>query len=559
MSDPVHVDQQAHHEMDLWMSGRIDAGDPGAQLAVSLHREVPFSKAYGMADLERSLPLTAHSQLDAGSVIKVLTGLAVAMLEEDGALPVETKLRDVLPDFPAYGSDLRIKHLLHHESGLRNYTVLLYYMTGWHEQAPPSSDEVYASICRAGSLGFEPGSKYEYCDSNYFLLARIIEYVTSSRFGAFIEKRILRPLGMASSVIVDDVSLDLSVWAQGYVSYPSKLRSPHAYRSSSSDDGFYPARLRYTHVGAEGLRTTAQDLLILGQHLMGPSDVLSAPIRERVLCAPRMRDDGFGYAYGLNVGTFRGMRFFGHSGEIQGFTATMTCFPDENLSIACLTNRQDVSAWACRNYVLDRLVGPRSASRALNDICREQTTWSATLAGFYLDPISATALEISVTDGELGVCLGGGPVSALSGSGPWHTQGGLMILCAHAQDMMDEARPSLIVHNEHVASVFVPFIEHIDQKALAAYEGVYTCDALATSFRVEAVLGALRLTNQDVRCPSMDLDYTPTIKDFFWSHDPHPVLSQLQFLREESGIGGFVYRDADGDRREDFRFVRVSS
>ena len=364
MSHISDINSEVLEAIDQKMSDRIASDDPGAALAVSFEGETVFARAYGMANLEDSQPLTIHSALDAGSVMKTLTGLAIALLEDEGLLSCETPLRDILPNFPAYGDGLRLNHLIHHESGLRNYTVLLYYMAGWHEQAPPSSDQVYETLCCAGSLSFQQRTKYEYCDSNYFLLARVIERVTGERFGAFIEKRILKPLGMKDSAILDHTNLIASSdWAEGYVGYPSELRSPHEYRTADSVGGFHPARLAYSHVGAEGLRTSVCDLLTLGRHLADSSGVLSEFVRERMLRVPRMREDGFGYGYGLNVGTFRGMQFFGHSGAIQGFTATLTCFPDKELQIACMTNRQDLGAWTCRNWVLDELRGESATSQ----------------------------------------------------------------------------------------------------------------------------------------------------------------------------------------------------
>jgi CubicO group peptidase (beta-lactamase class C family) len=125
MAHLARADSQRLDAIDQWMSDRLTAMVPGAMLGIALRGEAVFSKTYGMADLAQSRPLTARSQLDSGSVIKVLTGLAVALLEEEGALSAETRLRDLLPDFPPYGDGLRLKHLIHHESGLRNYTVLL--------------------------------------------------------------------------------------------------------------------------------------------------------------------------------------------------------------------------------------------------------------------------------------------------------------------------------------------------------------------------------------------------------------------------------------------------
>ena len=558
MTNVIQVTPKILEAFDRRMADRIDPVGPGAVLAVSYRGESVFSKAYGLADVEHERPLETCAALDAGSILKTLTGLAISVLEEEGTLTCQTPLRDILPEFSPYGDELRLEHLIHHESGLRNYTVLLYYMAGWHEQDPPTSDQVFDSICRVGSLCFHPGKRYEYCDSNYFLLAKVVERVTGGRFGAFIEQRFLDPLGMEDSTILDQPDSDTKNWAEGYVSYPSELRSPHEYRKSEeSRAGFHPAGLCYTHVGAEGLRTSARDLLTLGQYIAEPSTVLCEAVRKRILQAPRIRDDGFGYGYGLNVGTFRGMSFFGHSGEIQGFTATMTCFPDQDLHIACLTNRQDIGAWTCRDWVLNELVGKRHVQDQAHTPEVAQYVDQQDLLGHYMDPISSCFLEISTVNGRFGISLNDGPVSPLSGSGPWQTDEGIRVI--RRDGGHGNGHPRLIVQVRYVASEYVPFFENLEFDDFREYEGTYVSEALDTSFDVEATATGIRLTNQDRQRPSMDLDYLPTIGDFFWSHDPHPGLSQLQFLFEDNLITAFVYRDYDGDRREDVRFVRVAA
>ena len=361
---------------------------------------------------------------------------------------------------------------------------------------------------------------------------------------------------MNDSAILDHPDPNTETWAEGYVGYPSEFRSPHEYRTLEKPPGdFHPARLCYVHIGAEGLRTSARDLLTLGRHLFVNSDVLSEIVRERVLKAPRIREDGFGYGYGLNVGSYRGMRFLGHSGEIQGFTATMSCFPDQDLTIACLTNRQDIAAWTCRNWVLDELLGTSPAQLQESVPRVALPAEQQELLGHYLDPISAGFLEISQVGSGLGISFNGGSISPLSGSGPWQTDEGVKVIRRDSRH--GESCPRLIVQVRYVASEYVPFTGDLGLDDFREYEGTYVCDALDSTFVVEAIATGLRLTNQDSQRPSMDLDYSPTIRDFFWAHDPHPGISQLQYLWEADRISAFIYRDYDGDRREDFRFVRM--
>ena len=175
------------------------------------------------------------------------------------------------------------------------------------------------------------------------------------------------------------------------------------------------------------------------------------------------------------------------------------------------------------------------------------------LLGFYLNPISACFLEIMNQGGKPGISMNGGSVQLLSGSGPWQTTGETKI----ARRNREGCPPSLIVQVGYVGSEYIPFSVHANgSDALAEYAGTYTCDLLDSTFLIGVTDNGIRLTNVDTQRPSMDLKYSPTIRDFFWSQDPHPGISQLQFLRDVDHIFAFVYRDYDSDHREDFAFIR---
>ncbi len=522
--------EQAVETVRQTLAESIAPGEPGAVVLVSSRGESVAWAAAGLSSLETLEPLTVQSSLDTGSVAKAVTGLAMAILEEEGSVSPSLRVRDLLPAFPVYGDAVRVEHLLHHESGLRNYFSLLYYMAGWHPRHSPTPDDVFETLCRAGSLTFEPGSRYEYCDSNYFLLARIVERVSGERFGAFIQSRVFDPLGMTNAYISDVPGADTPSLmaahapvapaverlapqrAEGYVEYAMELRSSCEQRGPDVAGWFHPVRLNYQHVGAEGFYASAADLARLAKHILAPTLVAAETMRDRVLRALRMRDDGLGYAYGLNVGTYRGRRFIGHDGQIWGYTASLAVFPEDEVEIVCLTNRADLGAWQLRSRVLDALDG-----KSLGGSSRGAPASRPRVVGRYLSPATARYLEIAESASGRTVSMDGGG-----------------------------------------ASTFEPFDDGRSRDAFLEYEGAYCCSEVATTYDVEATEMGIHLRNRDRRRPSMDLDYAPTIRDFFRSLDPYPELSQLQFLREEGAVCAFVYRDPDGDRREDFRFVRMA-
>lgn len=523
--------------------------EPGAVLLASSRGTPIASAVVGAAALEPPAPLTLRTAFDTGSVAKMVTGLAVAILEDEGSLSPSTPVRALLPELPAYADALRVGHLIHQESGLRSYFTLLYYMAGWHPRKSPSSDEVLRTLCRVGSLTFPPGSQYEYCDSNYFLLARIVERLSDTSFGTFVRQRVLEPLGMAGAACTD-VGRPPEC-AVGYETYSLHLQSAYLRRSSDqAGRTWHPIVPEYVHVGAEGLLAGVQDLSRLAAHILRPTVVSERTMQERMLRPLRVREDGLGYGYGLNVGTYRARRFIGHDGRIWGYTASVAILPEDEVEIVCLTNRGDLGAWHVRSRILDALDGVPGKSAFRHAVCRG----TPRVLGRYLDPATAQIVEIAETDGFQTITLGDSPpITVEQGSdGAW-SGGGLTVDAASPC----AGRQSIVVRDGNGAQrTFDRFVEHPCPRAVAECAGAYHCAELQTTFDIAATKTGIRLTNRDSRRPSMDLDYEPTRADFYWSHDPYPVLSQLQFLRHNDRIVAFVYRDPDGDRREDFRFER---
>jgi len=535
----------------------IQPGDPGGVVLVSSHGKHVAFAASGVSSLDSNEPLTLHTPSDAGSIAKVVTGLAVAILEEEGALSPSDRLCDLLREFPPYGDALRLEHLLHQESGLRNYFGLLYYRAGWHPRLSPSPDEVFEALCRVGSLTFEPGSKYRYCDSNYFLLARVVERVSGERFGAFVHARILDPLGMKDTYI-SDIAAQGREKAEGYVDYAIELESPFKLRGIGAPrTALQPVRLDYQHVGAEGLYASANDLALLAKHILFPSLVAPETMRDRILRAPRVRDDGLGYGYGLNVGTYCGRRFIGHDGGIWGYSASVAVFPDDGLEIVALTNRDDLGSWDLRSAVLDSLgIGTQDADVAKPPRKRgapPKRSWKE-LVGMYLDPVTpASYLEILDHNAGPAVSFSGGEAVDLDWLDETTLQGpgGCPAITISAAR---RGRPTLEVREaDGATSRYEPFVEATGRKAFPEYEGTYRCAELEATYDVTATTAGIRLQNRDSRRPAMDLDYTPTIQGHFWSRDPYTGLVEIRFIRDGGAVRAFVYRGG----LEDLYFARL--
>ena len=525
--------------LDKRIGERCRSSSPGVALLALQGGMEAVQLVRGVASVETGTPISIHSCFDAGSIAKTVTGICIALLEDEGALSLGATVRKFLPELPESVSSVNLNHLLRHESGLHNYSTMLYYMFGWHPHNPPTSEDVLDSLCRAPGPKWSPGSRYEYADTNYFLLARIVERITELPFGVFARKRLFEPLHMRDSYMTDAAGLVDAEVAEGYAPYPIALRSPREYRTAW-EEGHYPVGLCYRHVGAEGFRTSVTDLARLGREVLAPS-IVDADTMARIVSPSRVRVDGVGYGYGLNIGRHFGQAFLGHNGMIQGFTASVSAFPEHDLVIACLTNREDLGAWGLRDLVLSEFFG--LTPPAATSVLRLSGRLFQPRSGLYLNRDTASFVEITREEGVLH--------ASVNGESPRPIEYKTEFPAASQREV-----ETVVVHRDGRSRSFEPFVGSASELQLDEYAGDYACEMLQAGFTVSPVETGVRLTNIDPKRPSMDLDYSPTIRDFFWSHDPHPGISQLEFLRESGRVVAFRYRDYDGDRREVFVFKR---
>jgi CubicO group peptidase (beta-lactamase class C family) len=155
-----------------------------------------LSKAWGLADLERHVPYTPETITEAGSITKQITAAATLLLEQQVKISLEDDVRKYLPEFPNYGHVIKLKYLLHHTSGIREWSDLEA-ITGWPRTTKAyNNEDVFNMLCRQKGLNNLPGTEYIYSNSNYLLLCMIIEKVSGMTLPEFTKKYIFEPAGM---------------------------------------------------------------------------------------------------------------------------------------------------------------------------------------------------------------------------------------------------------------------------------------------------------------------------------------------------------------------------
>ena len=537
---------------------------PGYAVGLVHNGELIYGKGFGQATLEHPSPITSQTVFDVGSMAKQFTGMAVALLEEDGLLSLDDAVCKYLARLSGYAQAVTVRDLVYHTSGMRNYTVLAHYMIGYHESDAATTEEILDLLVRQTSLSFMPGTRWEYCDSNYFLLARIVEIITDETLGEYAQSAIFSPLSMDHTQFRENHSLPIRNRALSYVKHDVRFRGPSSYRHATpASERYHTLVSNYEHTGAEGLFTTLEDLCAWSTNFAHNRLGKASPsLMQRVLAPGHLRDGStVDYGFGLNVGDLNGEPFFGHSGAIHGYTSSLRCFPARDLAIICLANHGAVGAWVYRDRIAELLLpdlyGEAQVSRRPADLLSDEE--SATVVGAYQNPVTASIWEISCEEG----------VATVTVNRDWGfrlvPRGDMAFgATAPAADLRlsfllnDGGRPALVrAHQGGESFTMEPFLTvPLITDDLREYAGEYRSEELQTTFVVDPVPGGLRLENRNRHFCSMDLIYRPAIRDSFIAYDPHPVSSQISFLRENGTVTAFVYRDYDGDNREDLRFHR---
>ena len=143
--------------------------NPGCQLSISRNGQVIFTKAWGMADLEHNVPITTNSIFEAGSVSKQFTAAAILLLEQQGKLSLNDNVRKYIPEMPEYGTPITLRQMLHHTSGIREWSDIVE-LTAWPRGKKfYTNQDVLEIIVRQKHLNNKPGDEFLYSNSNYLL------------------------------------------------------------------------------------------------------------------------------------------------------------------------------------------------------------------------------------------------------------------------------------------------------------------------------------------------------------------------------------------------------
>ena len=318
-------------DFDGCMRLHVQANRFSGAVLVARGAEVVFSRAYGHAQAEWNVPSTPAGRFRVGSITKPFTATAILQLSDAGALGLEDPICKYLKECPPAWRDVKISELLNHTSGIPDYLML---QSFWKDFLMLKSKTQMLASFSGQPLLFAPGSRFSYSNSGYYLLGLIIEDVTHQTYEDVLEAQIFRPLGLADTGYDHDDPL-IPRRVAGYRLGP---------RGELLNALYFDMNQPFA---AGGLYSTTGDLLKFARSFHG-SKLLSA--RNLALMeTPGKGAHGYGWFAGPAPG-FHSGRDISHGGNINGFSAWLSRFPDEDGVVVVLSNLQDTNS---RQVALD--------------------------------------------------------------------------------------------------------------------------------------------------------------------------------------------------------------
>jgi CubicO group peptidase (beta-lactamase class C family) len=330
--------------IDSLMAPYARADRPGASVVVIRDGGVALVKSYGLARVEKGEPVMPESNFRLASLSKQFTATAIMLLVADGKLRYDDVLATVLPlpELPDYARTVTVRQLLNHTSGLPDYEDFV----PDSQTAQVHDADIPRLIAGAPAPKFAPGTRYDYSNTGYVLLALIVERASGMRFADFLRARIFAPLRMTTTVALEEGRSVVPHRAYGYtVDSAGGVRLTDQSNTSAT-------------LGDGGIYSSVSDLVkwdrALEQHTLVSADAQRLAWTPPALAAGRTTQYGFGWFVDRDRGTMR----LKHHGESRGFTNTILRYPERRLTVVVLTNRTGGAPWDVAQRIADLYLPP---------------------------------------------------------------------------------------------------------------------------------------------------------------------------------------------------------
>jgi CubicO group peptidase (beta-lactamase class C family) len=553
---PVCGDQPRADSRADWKS-EIDAlfanwnrpDSPGCAVGVVERGELTYSKGFGSANLDFQAPNSPQTVFEVASFTKSFTSACIALLMDEGKMSPDDDLRKFVPEMHAFDPPIRIRDLVRCRSGLWDQ-VSVPILVGWENaplQHPHTEADFFSLLIGQKVLPFKPGERFAYSSGDYFLLGVIVKRISGQSLPQFAHRRIFEPLGMTRTYIEEAPTLVVENRAVGH------------YKRGG--DQWHQWRPTAYWAGGAGLKTCVEDLYRWDQNFA----------RNRLPEGKRLGEffhDGSLLSNGscldldafrkendpetnreLTPAKYRGLRRRQFTGGAWGTSAAMTQFPDQEVTMICLSNCDEIAPWTMNRHIADLILRdqllpqpPKNPSADASTLPEVKLADADLLdkVGHYRMKNTRMIWEISLHDGSLQLTdhlLKSHPLRSLSATrfdpaGDFYPTTQFVFARPTSDSPMSFTSEWDEPYNRGKLE-FTP-VEIVNPTAnqLQEYAGEYVSDELAATYRFTIRENQLWLRINSRRWEQLDA----TVRDEFIPHLREPSDARIiSFLRSENG------------------------
>ncbi|MEG0849528.1 MAG: serine hydrolase domain-containing protein [Flavobacterium sp.] len=299
---------------------------------VARNGQIIFEKYNGFANKNEGTKITANTPVQIASVSKVLTATAVLKLVNAGKIELDQKVNTILKTFPY--EDCTIRMLLDHRSGMRNYAYFTDRDKSVWDRHNQLTNKDILDILATKDIGLESrtGTRFSYCNTNYAMLALIIEKITGLKYKEAMSEMIFKPLGMTNTYVFDDDK--------------DKKKIVPSYKGNGVEIGFDYLDNVY---GDKNVFSTVRDLLKFDRARNSPDFLKPALLKQVYTGYSNERKGTKNYGLGIRMINWEtGQNFYFHNGWWHGNTSSYITLMKENVTIIALSNKMNRNTYAVR-------------------------------------------------------------------------------------------------------------------------------------------------------------------------------------------------------------------
>ncbi|MGA9994189.1 MAG: serine hydrolase, partial [Pyrinomonadaceae bacterium] len=378
-------------KVDAYIKPYLDVKGFSGAILIARGGKVLLSKGYGLANYELNVPNTPQTKFHLASVSKPFTAAAIMILQERGRLNVNDALSKYIPDYPN-GDKITLHHLLAHMSGIPNVNNFSEYD---RESRFPHTTQQLVEMFKHKPLDFSPGEKYRYSNSNYNVLALIIEKVSGKSYGDFLKENIFEPLGMKETAHDARAEALIVNRANGYV--PAGL----------SDLENVPYLDWTIKTGNGSVYTTVEDMYRWDRALY-TEKILKKSSVDQIFTAHAAASVGYGWFIGKQANR----RVFRMGGRSPGFTTEIQRYVDDDVCIIVLGNNYAPTASPIANDLAAMVFGePYKIPSLMKPVKLDEKVLEPLVGRYKFGPdyfVPGAIASIEKRDGQLNMALSTG-------------------------------------------------------------------------------------------------------------------------------------------------------